>query len=585
MSLEQFTSKFRQLRWRKDKSDNNARPDSTADSTQNALSEANHVHSVHPDHLQQLPEVPRSPLIISSTEEDRENTGKEPSVDKATKSVLNGQIERSNSAHPSQDALSEVPNIQPINRVDVDRGLNAQNNLQQDTDRPLEAAQPIFTQALNLPGWTLNSSSKGKEPVKLPSSKTIPIHIPRSRLDRLRKIRVANSETIKDENVEFSPANHEKLRNFLRVLSGKKEQIKLFDRELPLCRTFLVQVTEGSASPVPYICVQGLRNTTDIRRFHAVMSDKRYRPLYNPLKLCYDMSGISHVGYSESETSQSSEYTTLGAEPGVLSPTFGLDFLSPPPNFELLLPGPKPKQLAELNGQIQTFHQYRRAAGDKTYCGALSRTSIHGRPWVSTFGGLVEVNGMMCLISCQHGLVSAPENSVPLTTDRLVHNDIPLDVEGPLVFSSEDLPDGSTTLDGLHASDSLDGPSSSDSSPTIDTHRSTVQETGVEWEDLPVAGAIRTGREWCLVPIEEHSILPNFVERLKSKKGKYIGDPEIHYIEEACEPYAGCTAYINTGMGGEFSGTLSANVSFLVGGGTEGFLEAWTMLFDKDQGN
>lgn len=498
---------------------------------------------------------------------------------------MDGQIEQSDSTHPSQDALSKAPNIQPINKVDVDGGSNAQNNLQQDTARPLGAARPTATQALNLTGGTLNTSSKGKAPVQLPSSKTIPIHIPRTRLDRLRKIRVANSETIKDENVEFSPANKERLRNFLGVLRKKKDQIELFGKELPLCRTLLVQVTEGSAGPVPYICVQGLRNTADITRFHTVMSNKRYRPLYNPLKLCYDMTGISHVGYSEPATPQSSEYTTSGAEPGILGHTFGLDFLSPPPNFELLRSGPKPKQLAELNGQIQTFYQYRPAVGDKTYCGALSRTSIHGRPWVSTFGGLVEVNGMMCLISCQHGLVSPSVNYVPSITDTLVDKDIPLDVEGPLVFSSEDLPDGPDTLGGLDASDNPCRPSTPNSSPAIDTHKSSVQETGVEWEDLPVAGAIRMGREWCLVPIEEHSILPNFVERLKSKKGKDIGDPEIHYIEEASEPYAGCTAYMNTGVGGEFSGTLSANVSFLVGGGTEGFLEAWTMLFDKSQGN
>lgn len=482
-------------------------------------------------------------------------------MDNVAATDVNAHNELSSAIRPSQGAFHPVCNIQPQGGVDVGgSSTNTKDNVKKDDVTALKAAQPTLTQAPTPPSGTSSIQSKGKAPARPPDSKTAQIYIPRSRLDRWRKIRVANSETTKVEDVEFSPTNRGKLRNFSQVLSSKRDQIELFGKELPLCRASLVQVTESSAGPVAYICVQGLRNATDITRFHTAMSHKRYRPLYDPLKLCYDTSDLSHVGHFEGSTSHSFQHEPSKTGSNILDRT------------------PEPGEMVDI---VQAFYQYRPVAENKTYCGALSRASIHGHSWISTLGGVVEVDGRTFVISCQHDIVALSMASGSSLADTIVEGDIPSDVEGPLVFSSRDIPDGFDAINSLNSGSGSDRPSSLSSLQTVDFLGSSESETKAEWKDLSTAGPIRKIGEWSLIPVGNCSILPNFVKRTKKSKGKDIGSPDIHYIEEISEPCAGCTGYIASDSGGEFSGIISANTGFMVGGGTKGLVEVWSIHFDN----
>lgn len=274
-SLDQFASIFRRPRLGEGKARDKARPNTVANSTRNAISEVNHEHTIPSRNLPTPPGRPNTELIAPSIKEDARSASKEPGADEVARTNLNGSIKLNNVTTLNHDALPEVYRGQSNSGIDVGQSSNTQNIIQAENRMLLEASQPTLTQAPNHPSGPLGISSKGIAPKRPPDSRTVQIHIPRSRLDRLRKIRVANSETTKVEDVEFSTINREKLRNLSRVLSSKKDQIELFGKELPLCRASLVQVTECNDSPAAYICIQGLRSPPDITRFHTVMSHKR----------------------------------------------------------------------------------------------------------------------------------------------------------------------------------------------------------------------------------------------------------------------------------------------------------------------
>lgn len=379
---------------------------------------------------------------------------------------------------------------------------------------------------------------------------------PRNKLEILRTLRIAGSATMKIEDLEESPTDKDKLRTFLRILSSKNHQIELFGKELPLCKASLVGVREDGARATTYICIHGFRNAADITRFHSAMSHKRYRQLYDPLKLCYDTEQFgSKSGSADSELVKQDP---LGPASFVLSP------------IPELTEAPRPESSTEKD-TTQTFYHYKPVAEDRTYCGALFRRTV-GRPCVATLGGLVVIDGMTYIMSCQHGFT---ENSTPTMrslADTLVETDLPDDVEGPLVFSLGSVPDGPGDLPEL------------DATPAQDADPSSAQDSNAEWKALPISGAIIYGPEWCLIPIERDAILPNFVERSRTEKDKDSKEPEIHYLEKISEPRASSPVLIITSSNTECSGVVSPKTSFIFGGGTaEEPLEVWTVLLKEGQ--
>jgi hypothetical protein len=106
-------------------------------------------------------------------------------------------------------------------------------------------------------------------------------------------------------------------------------------------------------------------------------------------------------------------------------------------------PAEIPPLFTVLDG-LQPFYQYVPTLDGKTYCGALSRTGIDGQPWMSTFGGLVETDGIMYIHSCQHGSsVNSANVSVGHSlADTIGEEDLPDTVDPPLGFVSVPPSDG-----------------------------------------------------------------------------------------------------------------------------------------------
>ena len=249
-------------------------------------------------------------------------------------STTNEDTVRSSVVYDSALSASKQTNEQyPLRRVS--------NALSGSSEVPLEAKGP--------------TQSNGRKLDK--------IHIPRTRWERLRSITLAGPTTLKLENAEFSLASREKLRNFSEMLASIKGQIELFGKELPLLRVSLVQVREGQTALDTYICIQGLKNAADITRIHAAMPRKRYKQLYNPLKLFYETSDLVHITFPDNESTSPLQDT--GSKSNV----------SNPPNARNAMPKPRATSAnippVEPETQVSSVYQYLPKLGGRTYCGAL----------------------------------------------------------------------------------------------------------------------------------------------------------------------------------------------------------------------
>ncbi|KAK6071608.1 hypothetical protein SCUP515_07805 [Seiridium cupressi] len=407
-----------------------------------------------------------------------------------------------------------------------------------------------------------SASSKGKAPMRASRPRSFQVRLQRSRLYRLKHTKTAAPGTVKAEIVEQSAVNQEKLARFSRVLASPGYRIELFGKEIPLSRLSLVRVKEARSAPTDYICVHGLRTAADMTKFHTVMSQERYRASYRPLRLCYDTDKISKVGSPDLKGSASSGQGYLKSlrpgDSGSLKPT----------NYGALSPTIKPEEIS--SGGLQSFYQYHPVADDETYCGALFRTSVDGQPWISTIGGTIELGGNFYVMACQHTSSQPISPGHASVADTLVEKDFADDVERPLVFLTENLPGSSDVVDVI------------DAEQDIETEGTAATLPKEKWKEFSVKGVIKIGPEWCLVPIEDHSMLPNFVRR-PEKGTNGTNHSERHYIEKTSEPYGGCPAFIVSAADTASTGRVTGNRSYIVGGGTAELLEVWTVLLDEEQ--
>ncbi|KAK9418029.1 putative Major facilitator superfamily (MFS) profile domain-containing protein [Seiridium unicorne] len=407
-----------------------------------------------------------------------------------------------------------------------------------------------------------SASSKGKAPMRASRPRSFQVRLQRSRLYRLKHTKTAAPGTVKAEIVEQSAVNQEKLARFSRVLASPGYRIELFGKEIPLSRLSLVRVKEARSAPTDYICVHGLRTAADITKFHTVMSQERYRASYRPLRLCYDTDKISKVGSPDLKGSESLGQGYLKSlrpgDSGSLKPT----------NYGALSPTIEPEEIS--SGGLQSFYQYHPVADDDTYCGALFRTSVDGQPWISTIGGTIELGGDFYVMACQHTSSQPISPGHASVADTLVEKDFADDVERPLVFLTENLPGSSDVVDII------------DAEQDIETEGIAATLPKEKWRELSVKGVIKVGPEWCLVPIEDHSMLPNFVRR-PEKGTNGTNHSERQYIEKISEPYGGCPAFIASAADTASTGRVTGNRSYIVGGGTAELLEVWTVLLDEEQ--
>ncbi|KAK0733220.1 hypothetical protein B0T26DRAFT_7529 [Lasiosphaeria miniovina] len=214
-----------------------------------------------------------------------------------------------------------------------------------------------------------------------------------TRLQKLATLNFVSQKELAARPIPVGNAEISKLRALSAFLSPIKDQITLLGKELPRCRHHLVELGpqhESSGPSKVYICIEGLTNPADIKLFHKVMSQTRYRYLYEPWGLCYEALKISR----------------RAADHHVL----------------------------QLQGN-----------GD-TYCGAVLETST-GSGIFSTIGGLIEVDGNIYAMTTSHHPdkyePTIEENLKSLLesqADTLAESDFPDDLEPAFVltFDQED---------------------------------------------------------------------------------------------------------------------------------------------------
>lgn len=213
-------------------------------------------------------------------------------------------------------------------------------------------------------------------------------------------------------------------------------------------------------------------------------------------------------------------------------------------------------------------YQINTSGTQETLCGTLLRTERPSEEaWISTIGGLIEVDGKFFAVTSSHH---------PCNTESTSDEDIPDSISGS---------PGSSVANTLIAEDLLDA----DMEPAliIDNWRERVTSVGdlpsesvlvtkppqpinpFFWPDL--ASSAEQGSDWCLLPVGEELQLPNSIPIQQS------GEDDVQtvqilapgnrrdrkYLKSYTTELSKKVVYILAGMSGVCPGLLSSNVSFL----------------------
>lgn len=331
--------------------------------------------------------------------------------------------------------------------------------------------------------------------------------VPLPMLERLKTASLVAHLDVQAHPALATRADREKLKDFSTFLSPVKNQMNLFRKQLPRCRHHLVQVTmPGQTSPETFICIEGLTDTNDIRTFHKVMSQTRYQSLYHPWRLCYEASEI-HRPASDAETIE--EPWSLHAE---------------------------------------------------TFCGRLLRSELSLASWVSTTGGLIEIDGEIFAMTTAH----SPHQELPYPDDQtfdaessptqtLVNEDFPDDAYPAYILAQVGQPTGQRD----------DGPEAHESRypPPLVTSGNVV---ALEQHDIK------------LMTVDPSHQLPNLIRVDRWQSDTPSG---TLYVDGLCDDPAGMRAAAATGMSGTCLGRITHSPSFIIEGGKKPE-EVWTMILD-----
>jgi hypothetical protein len=341
---------------------------------------------------------------------------------------------------------------------------------------------------------------------------SIPVQVPMSKLERVKRLKLVSSNIVNAREVPTTDRDKEKLRTFSSFVSSAN-QPTLFGRQLPQCHRYLVQIDESHFGGKPvqtYICIEGLTEVADIRDFHAVMSQRIYRKYYEPWKLCFKKCEV---------TPQASLWE-------------------------------------------QTYHICTDSDED-TLCGALINTEMNGEGWISTIGGLVEVDGALFALTTSH-LPYKPEpegsgTSLTSPIETLVENDFADDVEPALVivFEDRDHSPPNTEMDQTKA------------------NRIPV----IFWPNIDATTVAEEGDDWRLIPVTNEYKLPNYVRstQLEMLDDIAVGASQLpkKYITDCSNSPSSAPVIVKAGVTGDQVGVVSLNSSFL--DGKEGSQEVWVV--------
>ncbi|EAQ90387.1 predicted protein [Chaetomium globosum CBS 148.51] len=139
---------------------------------------------------------------------------------------------------------------------------------------------------------------------------TIPVQVPVSKLERVRTLKFRSRLKLNAQEIALSTAELNKLRAFSAFV-GTANQRTLFGRQLPPCHRYAVSIELDGSGAQTYIWIDGLTRAEDIRDFHAVISQRKYRKYYEPWKLCFKMVEVSYTSGEEVDLDLGHDELTL----------------------------------------------------------------------------------------------------------------------------------------------------------------------------------------------------------------------------------------------------------------------------------
>ncbi|KAH8898203.1 hypothetical protein GQ53DRAFT_817498 [Thozetella sp. PMI_491] len=241
---------------------------------------------------------------------------------------------------------------------------------------------PGLPESSSYPTQTLTPSLSVPPPTR--AAPAIPVHIPLSKLERVRTLRFVPLKTVMAREIALSPSDEERLKRFSCFVCPANQEA-IFKRTLPQCHRYLVEITEPGRHPQVYICIDGLVEDDDIKVFHEAMSERSCRKYYEPWKICFKRIGISAAAANEYRINIDPDETTL--------------------------------------------------------CGALVCTHEDGRDWVSTIGGIIQCGDDLCALTTAHPpSAEASGSRSPSSVSNLNADNLPDDATEALVLTVDDPP-------------------------------------------------------------------------------------------------------------------------------------------------
>lgn len=422
----------------------------------------------------------------------------------------------SNNDHAEVSALSKaVPPVQQ--QPPAPPGENEKPRCQPSTSLPEVLASPQNSETSAFP-------EDNRHELQIPQSKNVEIPLTRSLRHFLHGHIKNVLPNVKAQEVKMEEEHVKKLEKFSFFLAGSVERQKnVFKEELPPnLHLYFVQIDESAIrlsknNSVTYICVSGWAENADITNFHTVMSDS-YHFLYDPWKLCYE-------------------------------------------RVLLIQPAVHPEELYQITLQSD--------ADENTLCGALLQTKLPEEHWVSTIGGLIEVDDKRYALTTAHrperedsSDSNEPASSAASPSQTLAEENLLDKVEPVLVFTS-----GKNSTRGDH-------------SPGFKGEPISQLRNVLAWPEYPINPLLKVheGSDWRLIPIKRELQFPNYAT---VEYGGNI-DSVRNYLRTSKSP-SGLKANVKAGVSGFRSGVMSLNPSFLVSKGAS-LQKVWTLNLDNDCG-
>ncbi|KAI1393366.1 uncharacterized protein F4822DRAFT_9683 [Hypoxylon trugodes] len=451
----------------------------------------------------------------------------------------NSDVAHDGIKYPSLSATKSLPesNLASDNQRRENPENPTSNSTQvENTAEPIDGTQHRNGQEQE------NHRNKGKPRSNALSS----VQVPLSKLERARKLTFATSDTFTAEKIEANSDEKERLREFMNFLTPSKNQHALFKRQLPLFAVTLVSINTRHASRhvLPpgtartYICIHGSLSDADVSEVHAVLSTKKNRQRYSPWRLCFNQITITPAAASSS------------SEDGYYR--------------------------ANINSKIQTL------------CGAQLQIIEPQLSWLSTIGGLVEIDGRYFAITTSH------KPGKPSDTD---HDSLILDTLHTETLSDVDFDDDVDSAiiirDGSNAETArIDYSNSENNKVHFNTtkqlrysEKSPSQEEQVgpsgpqtSWCDIKTSAPTLSGVEWHLIPVKEQYQFPNILigPNITAKENNHeSAKPNPRYALKYSSCLVEADVYVKSGRSGLLKGNLLPSPSFFAIPGHETALEVW----------